>query len=72
MSPQGFYSESVWARFVGCWFQALWADATAASDAAGHPYMNRDGQLVNPKPPGKFETHLRRYCSEILNVPFPV
>ena len=50
----------------------MWADATAASDAAGHPYMNRDGQLVNPKLLGKFETHLHRYCSEILNVPFPL
>jgi len=55
----------------GAVLQGLWARAIAASDAAGHPYLGRDGQQVNPKPPGKFEAALRRYCSEVLRIPFP-
>ena len=50
----------------------MWDAAIVASDAAGHPYQRRDGKWVNPKGPGKFEAALRRYCSEILSVPFPL
>jgi len=55
----------------GAVLQDLWARAIAASDAAGHPYIGRDGRQVVPKPPGKFESALRRYCSEVLHIPFP-
>lgn len=57
------------ARFVWGWPQAAWTSAVAASDVAGHPYQGRDGQLVNPKKPGRFEVALRRYCVEVLKKP---
>jgi hypothetical protein len=55
----------------GAVLQGLWTMAIAASDGAGNPYRDRDGLLVNPKPAGKFEAALRRYCSEVLRIPFP-
>ena len=49
----------------------LWDIAEKASDEAGHPYHNRYGTLVNPKPPGKFEIALRTYCERYLKIDFP-
>ena len=49
----------------------LWDIAEKASDEAGHPYHNRYGRLVNPKPPGKFEIALRTYCERYLKIDFP-
>jgi hypothetical protein len=51
----------------------LWKKAIAVSDAAGHPYVGRDGARVTPKPVvvGKFEATLRNYCKDVLRIPFP-
>ena len=51
--------------------QALWRRARAASDATGHPYKDRDGRVTKHKVPSKFESALRDYCVEVLQIPFP-
>ena len=49
----------------------LWDIAEKASELAGHPYQDRNGKWVNPKPPGKFESAVRMCCERHLKIEFP-